>query len=275
MAPTGLPFPEYFSELASNYARQTGNSTRYLFNASFDDITAALPITKDSVIHDNAAGPGTATSVIVDKIPTKSEVPEVLITDFVPPMVAGARQSFEAWPQIRAQKIDSLNLADIPDNHFTHSVLNFSIFTFSDPLKGLQEIRRTLKPGGLAALLTWKRFGAGAVVHAAQASIRPDLPPMKIAGAEFLDEGYLADMAVKAGFGRGKMSVSSKSIVVAGPDMEGLRSFSMGKFTEPAKAGWTDEEKARWGGAIDGAFQKEVDEFGGVKFESWVVLVKK
>ncbi|KAF4963763.1 hypothetical protein FSARC_8246 [Fusarium sarcochroum] len=270
-----LPFPEYFSALAANYAQQTGNSTRTVFELSFDDVQAIKPFNKDSVVHDNAAGPGTATSVIVDKL-SADELPKILVTDNVPPMIQGAKDTFASWPQIETKVLDSLNLEGVPDEHFTHSILNFSVFTFSDPVKGLKEIHRTLKPGGLAALTCWKRFGAGNTIHAAQALVRPDLPPMKLPHPEFFQEGVLEKTAVDAGFDSSKFKIVQKNVVVSGSELdEGLKKFMLGDFMRPARAGWTDEEEGRWPEAIAKALEKEVEAYGGVKFESWILLAQK
>ncbi|KAM5352638.1 hypothetical protein ACJ41O_005360 [Fusarium nematophilum] len=272
---SGLPFPEWFSLLAANYAQQTGNSTRRMFALSLPDIQALSPITGDSLIHDNAAGPGTATSVIVDKFPPE-DLPSILVTDNVPPMVQGAKDTFAGWPTVESRVLDSLNLEGIPADHFTHSILNFSIFTFADPLKGLREIHRTLKPGGVAALLTWKRFGAGEAIHAAQALVRPDLPPMKTPHPEFLEQGVLEKLAMEAGFDAAQIRVSERSIAVSGPELDGgLKKFILGDFTRPARAGWTAEEEGRWPEAVEEAVQREVDAYGGIKFEAWVVLARK
>ncbi|RSL89642.1 hypothetical protein CDV31_015836 [Fusarium ambrosium] len=271
----GLPFPDYFSALAANYAQQTGNATRTAFNQVFNDFHAIEPITKDSVVHDNAAGPGTATSVLVDRLPA-GDLPQILVTDNVPPMVQAAKDSFTAWPTVETRVLDSQNLEGITDEHFTHSILNFSAFTFADPLKGLKEIHRTLKSPGLAALLVWKRFGAGEVIHAAQALIRPDLPPMKIPNPQFMEEGYLEKITAEAGFDSSKMQMSTWKIIVKGPELDdGLKKFILSDFTRPARAGWTDEEVGRWPEAVDKAIQKEIDAYGGVKFETWVVLARK
>ncbi|KAJ3541889.1 hypothetical protein NM208_g4386 [Fusarium decemcellulare] len=270
-----LPFPEYFSAFAANYAKQTGNSTARMFAQSWDNIQAASPITKDSVVHDNAAGPGTATSIIVDKLPA-DELPSVLVTDNVPPMVKGAEDSFASLPKIETRVLDSLNLEGIPTDHFTHSILNFSAFTFADPLKGLQEIHRTLKPGGLAVLTVWKRFGAGETIHAAQAIVRPDLPPMKIPHPEFMQQGHLEKLAAEAGFDPTKIQVSQQNVVVSGPELDdGLKLFLLGDLMRPARAGFTDEDKKKWPEAVDQAIKKESETYGGVKFESWVILAKK
>ncbi|KAH8888035.1 S-adenosyl-L-methionine-dependent methyltransferase [Thozetella sp. PMI_491] len=271
----GLPFPEWFSAMAANYAKQTGDSTRRVFEACLEDIQAIKPITKDDIVHDNAAGPGTAASVLVDKLP-KDELPTILVTDNVPPMVQAAKDTFKAWPAIETRVLDSLNLEGIPADHFTHSILNFSVFTFADPLKGLQEIYRTLKPDGLAALLVWKRFGAGEVIHAAQALVRPDLPPMKVPHPEFLQEGVLEKHAVEAGFNPSGIKVLQRSLAVSGPELEeGLKPFMLGDFTKLARAGWTEDEASRWPEVIDQVVKKELDAYGGVKFEAWIVLAKK
>jgi ubiquinone/menaquinone biosynthesis C-methylase UbiE len=267
----GVPFREYFSALASTYAKQTGNSTRNMFAVSLGDITAALPIMSGSRIHDNAAGPGTATSVLISSLPATLSSVEILITDDNPAMVAAAR---EAFPTIQVQQMDSLSLG-LPDNHFSHSILNFSIFTMADPVQCLQEMRRTLQEGGVAALLTWRRFGAGEVARAAQKLVRPDLPPMAIPHEEFMTEGVLAELTVEAGFEEGDVTVSSKKVVVEGKDLDGLREFFLGDHTKPARSGWSEEEVARWPEAVDRTVQAEIAAHGGVLFESWVVLAKK
>ncbi|KAF9768662.1 hypothetical protein IL306_013972 [Fusarium sp. DS 682] len=270
-----LPSSSYFSAFAANYLQQTGKSTYRVFDLAFVDIQANKPITKDSVVHDNAAGPGIATSVIVDKLPA-DEVPKILVTDNVPPMVQAAKDSFTAWPQIEAKILDSQNLEGIPDEHFTHSILNFSVFTFAEPAKGVKEIYRTLKPGGLAFISCWKRFGVGELIRAAQAIIRPDLPPLKMPHPEFFEPGVLEKTTVEAGFDSSKFKLLEGSIHVSGPELDdGLKKFMLGDLMRPARAGYTDEEENRWPEAIDEVLKKEVETHGGIKFETWVLLAQK
>ncbi|KAK3314441.1 S-adenosyl-L-methionine-dependent methyltransferase [Apodospora peruviana] len=267
---------EYFTWLAANHAKLTGNSTRDLFAASLEDITTLHPITSSSRIHDNAAGPGTAASVLVSQLPS-STLPtgvEILITDNVPAMLTAAREHLSSFPTITIQEMDSLDLK-LPDSHLSHTILNFSIFNMADPLKCLQETHRTLKEGGIAALLTWRRFGAAEVIRAAQEMVRPDLPPIFVPREEFTREGVLADLAVDAGFNKEKMTVLSKRVVVTGDDLDNLSEFFPGLISEPARKGWTEQERARWPEVVDKAIQGEVEEYGGVLFEAWVVLAWK
>jgi SAM-dependent methyltransferase len=270
-----LPFSKYFSAFAANYIQQTGRSTRRVFESSFDEIQAISPITKDSTVHDNAAGPGIAVSVLVDKLST-DELPKILVTDNVPPMIQAAKDSFASWPQIEAKILDSLNLEGIPDDHFTHSILNLSIFTLADPTKGITEIHRTLKPGGLAVISCWKRFGVGQLIHAAQAIVRPDLPPLKMPHPEFFEEGVLERTVAEGGFDSSNFKLLEKTVVVSGPELdEGLKLFMLGDLMRPARAGFTEEEEKRWPEAVEEVLKKEVEAYGGVKFESWVLLAQK
>ncbi|KAF4343312.1 transcriptional activator ARO80 [Fusarium beomiforme] len=81
-----LPSSSFFSGFAANYLQQTGKSTHRVFDLAFGDIQASKPITKDSTVHDNAAGPGIAASVLIDRL-SVNDLPKVLVTDNVPPMV--------------------------------------------------------------------------------------------------------------------------------------------------------------------------------------------
>ncbi|KAF4421225.1 hypothetical protein F53441_14361 [Fusarium austroafricanum] len=270
-----LPFSSFFSAFAATYLQQTGKSTYRVFESAFDEIQKIKPFDKDSVVHDNAAGPGIAALVIAHKL-SDDEVPNILVTDNVPPMVQGAKDSFISWPQIEAKIMDSMDLEGIPDNHFTHNILNFSIYTLAEPLKGAQEIYRTLKPGGLAVISCWKRFGVGELIHAAQAIVRPDLPPVKMPHPEFFQEGVLEKTTSEAGFDSSKFKLLEDSIIASGPELEeGLKQFMLGDLMRPARAGYTDEEEKRWPEAVDEVLEKEVEAYGGIKFESWVLLAQK
>ena len=90
-------------------------------------------------------------------------------------MVSTARESLVAssLPHVDTKELDSEDLSSIPDNYFTHSTNNFSIFAFAHPGNAVREMYRTLRTGGLALVTCWRRFAPMFIVHAAQKKIRP------------------------------------------------------------------------------------------------------
>jgi len=62
-----------------------------------------------------------------------------------------------AKTKVRAQVMASPKL-DFPVSHFTHSIMNFSIFAIDHPHNALEEVYRTLRLGGIAVPLTLKRW---------------------------------------------------------------------------------------------------------------------
>ncbi|KAK0702390.1 hypothetical protein B0H67DRAFT_650426 [Lasiosphaeris hirsuta] len=117
-------------------------------------------------------------------------------------MVTTERDSFVSMLSITVKDMDSLKV-EVPDNYFTHSILNFSIFTMADPLQCLWEMRRTLRGdgGGVAAVLTWRRFGTS-------------------------EDGVLQSLVGEAGFK--DVKVLKKSVVVTEQDLDGLTQFFLG-----------------------------------------------
>ena len=59
---------------------------------------------------------------------------------------------------------------------FDVSVTNMGIFYFPDLIRGAREIYWTLKPGGRAAVTTWKSSGIAPVFYAVQEAIEPATP---------------------------------------------------------------------------------------------------
>lgn len=161
---------------------------------------------------------------------------------------------------------------EFANDTFTHSITNFSIFNFAEPLQSVQEIYRTLKPGGQAVITTWKYFAIGEVVHETQRRIRPDVPLMKFSGAEWNSADAVTDLMVQAGFAEDSIQVYSPSVVVSGEDLEGLTEFACSPFTDSARVGWTEVEKGRWP-EVAREVLKEKD--GGLKFEGWALVATK
>jgi hypothetical protein len=78
-----------------------------------------------------------------------------------------------------------------------------------------------------------------------------------------------------AGFETAKMTILEKGYVANGDALVGLRDFMVQDFGKLATKGWSEDDVQQWERAVDDALKEEIDEFGGLKFEAWVVLAKK
>lgn len=270
-SPAGRTFPEYFTQLAVNYSRSTGDST---YKVIEEFLRAAQPpvITTDSLINDNACGPGTATQAIITYL--GAEPARIEATDSVPAMIDALGHRIESlgWNNVKPTLMDSHNLT-FPDESFTTCISNISVTNYKDPPQCLQEMHRTLKPDGLAIVSIWKRFGAASLIHAAQKLVRADSKLMQIPKAELMQNGFLENMVANAGF----KSVETRvvSVTCTGQEVEGLRSFILSDFTRTVREPWTEAEQAYWPKAVDRVIQEEVEQYGGVLFEAWVVVGRK
>ncbi|KIW20661.1 hypothetical protein PV08_01238 [Exophiala spinifera] len=176
----------YFTEIGPKYAHLTGNTTRDLLKKLLNirqDLSGS--ITSNSVIHDNACGPGTATEALIswcyekggggggdgdgngsDTTTDKNVTPvpkSIVATDYVPAMIeAGERIKTEhidaaiddddvtaarLWQNVRFKVTDSSDLSEFPDGTFTHGFCNFSVFNLTHPERCLGEMYRTLRGG--------------------------------------------------------------------------------------------------------------------------------
>ncbi|KAI0594484.1 S-adenosyl-L-methionine-dependent methyltransferase [Biscogniauxia sp. FL1348] len=275
-----LPLPDYFSKFAANYVRQTGHSTlNILADIITENVqTSANPIGPDSVVHDTAAGPGIGAAALVSRLPQDQLPKEVLVSDNVAMMVSAARESLVAspLPHVECKELDSQDLASVPDNYFTHSIDNFSIFTFIRPVDAIRETYRTLRLGGLAVVTCWRRFAPMFIVHGAQKKIRPDLPLMPTPSPEFYEEGVLQKVVEEGGFAKDRITMVDKVLVVTDAEnIAGLTMLMSGPMMSKAREGYTPEEEARWVESVNQSVKEEIEQFGGIRFEAYVLLATK
>ena len=102
-------------------------------------------------------------------------------------------------------KIDTavMNGMDLhfPNDTFDISFTSIAIFAFPDPVKGARELYRTLKPGGIAALTTWKHVGWLPLLHEVEQLVWPG---KALTQFPFLDAwtvpGKLASVLREGGF---------------------------------------------------------------------------
>jgi hypothetical protein len=196
-------------------------------------------------------------------------------------MIKAAEESLTGspLPEVENKVLDSQNLEGVPDNYFTHSIDNFSIFTFTKADDAVKETYRTLQDGGLAVITTWRRFAPMYIVHAAQRKIRPDVPEsalMPTPSPQFYEEGVLAKLVSECGFDKDNITVADKVLLVNEEEnLAGLTALMSGPFMARARTGYSDEETAKWPEAVSQSVKEEVEKYGGVRFEAYILLATK
>ncbi|KAI0013087.1 S-adenosyl-L-methionine-dependent methyltransferase [Xylariaceae sp. FL0662B] len=235
-------------------------------------------VVHDTAVHDTAAGPGIGAAALVSRL-LKGQLPkEMLVSDNVAMMVSAARESLAAspLPHVECKELDSQNLTSVPDDYFTHSIDNFSIFTFIRSADAIRETYRTFRPGGLAVVTCWRRFAPMFIVHAAQKRIRPDLPFMPTPSPEFYEEGVLQKVVQEGGFAKDHITMVDKVLAVTDAEnIAGLTMLMSGPMMSKAREGYTQEEEARWVESVSQSVKEETEQFGGIRFEAYVLLAIK
>lgn len=168
--------PAHWDETAANY-----EATAHPFTSQFaEDALARVTLTPEMQVLDVAAGTGALT------LAAARSGAYVLATDFSPGMVA--RIAAAKLPNVDAEVMDGQAL-DLPDARFDISFSIFGVIMFPDWRKGLAEMARVTKPGGLGVLATWQSEGAATFLLLSQ--IRRKLFP-KLSGKTGLPEGAVA-----------------------------------------------------------------------------------
>lgn len=86
------------------------------------------------------------------------------------------------------------------DGSFDVAVMPLVIFFVSDPAKGVAEMMRVVRPGGLVAAYAWDMLGGGFPYHVLQAEMRAlGFPPSKPPSPDASTESGLRDLWTGAG----------------------------------------------------------------------------
>jgi SAM-dependent methyltransferase len=112
-------------------------------------------VTAGSHVLDIAAGAGDQTLAIAEQVGPDGRV---LATDLSPALVALIRDNAAraGFAQVRARVADGEDLG-VPEASFDAAVCRLGLMFFPDPLRGLREMHRALRPGGGVCTMVFSR----------------------------------------------------------------------------------------------------------------------
>jgi ubiquinone/menaquinone biosynthesis C-methylase UbiE len=234
-------------------------------------IKLALPITKDSIIHDNACGPGTITRKIMASSPPTSI--NIVATDSNPAFLSHVRAAVIAnkWP-VEVQYMHSEAL-DLPNNHFTHSFTNIAIFMMgSSGLDGATEIYRTLKPGGVAVANCWQSFTWLEPIRAVHLATRSSDRPFRAPPVTWADGKQLHEVMLHAGFREEDITMSTSEASAVAKDLRAWAELTWAYLG--GLQGWAQEDEDHWDEAVTMLEEKLREALGTTMDKDGVVRMK-
>lgn len=112
-------------------------------------------MTAGARVLDVAAGAGDQTLAVAQQVGPQGHV---LATDLSPAIVALARDNAvgAGFAQVEARVADGEDLG-VPEASFDAAVCRLGLMFFSDPLRGLREMHRALRPGGGVCTMVFSR----------------------------------------------------------------------------------------------------------------------
>lgn len=263
---------EAFSSFAAFYAKGiefTGSFVEY-------GLTLMPTIDPSSIIHDNASGPGVAAFIIAKQAQDKhEECPRIYATDLAPGMIEAAKKGIEERKldgRVTAELLDSSKLEGFEDAMFTHSITNFAIMVIGND--GASEIYRTLKPGGVALVTTWKVSGAALIDRVCE-RIRPGQPILAPFSKEWEKKETLINVLEKGGFPKDKIEVYAKTDYAQFADVEDLVEYMCNGVWGMWRKGWTEEECGKWEEAVRAELTERNKRECNIEGIAWVAVARK
>jgi hypothetical protein len=64
-------------------------------------------------------------------------------------------------------------------------------------------------------------------------------------------------------------------VVADDENIAGLTTLMSGPMMKKARDGYTEEEEARWVESVSQSVKEEVEQFGGIRFEAYILLATK
>lgn len=229
-----------WNEQAQTYDHRLGGATNLIAKYI---VSIAPPINAESLVLDNCCGTGAVTSELI--VQKADAVPFIYAIDKSPAMMTITRSLIAKsglGERILSEVMDSEELK-FTDNSIDLSITNFGIFFCADPVRGAQEIYRTLKPGGTAFVTCWKYLAYKPILYLVQDIIQPEKRMVMQMIEDWSHKEKLQETMSKGGFSTLKMM--SKDIVVVRRDMEELMENLVLHLEDLVRGQWSENEKSQ------------------------------
>lgn len=167
--PQAMNDPAHWDSLADRYAAEADRMTSRYCEAAWE--FAAVP--SGARVLDVATGAGALLTIAL------REGADAVGIDFSPGMIRVAQERAAATSQGERALVMDGQALDFPGERFDAVFSMFGVFMFPDPLAGLAEIARVLRPGGLAIIAVWENAGGAGPAQLFQEAARklfPDKP---------------------------------------------------------------------------------------------------
>jgi SAM-dependent methyltransferase len=191
-----------FDVAADAYASFMGRFATPLAD-QFVDLVGPAP---GSRVLDVGCGPGTVTAVLVDRLGAD----RVAAVDPSPSFVTAVRERLPDV-DVREGTAEDLPYADAT---FDAAVSQLVVPFMADPVRGLSEMRRVVRPGGIVAACAWdfERGPFQAFWRAAEELAPGALAAIDLAGAR---EGQLAELMTAAGLEAARSTALTVHVAIA------------------------------------------------------------
>jgi len=262
------------TSVATSYEKASAGVTRRVS----EHVLSLLPtFTPDSVVHDNACGPGICTMDILEGA-AKSffPLPRIYATDYSEAMVKAAQDYIDQnkLNKVTAQVMDGSEIT-FEDDMFTHSITNFGIFAFPDPEAGAKHIYRTLKPGGTAAVTVWKHSGNIEFVNKVIKRINPAAKSFSPLPEDWSPEAKLRGVLAASGFSDENVKMVDYEVRWRFKDRADAVELLNSPFWTAAKEQLDEEQLKKYDDTVWELLESSGEAETGVAMVAWIALATK